>query len=51
MCLFFLLKVLFEFVDPALQITVDLDVSSNDAFHAAYIFVYVVFNGSDTLDV
>jgi hypothetical protein len=42
---------LFEFVDTPLQITIDLDVACNDAFHPTDVFIDVIFNLSDALHI
>jgi hypothetical protein len=42
---------LFEFVDASLEITIDLDIACNDAFHPTDVFIDVILNLSDTLDI
>jgi len=51
MCLLFLLKVLLELVDASLQVAVNLNVSTNDAFHPTDVLIDVILDGADTLDI
>ena len=51
MRLLFFLEMLFEFVDTLLEITIDLNITCNDAFHPTDVFIDVILNLSDTLDI
>ena len=44
MCLLFLLKVLLELVDASLQVTVNLNVTTNDAFHPTDVLIDIILD-------
>ena len=44
MSFLFLLKVLLELVDASLQVTVNLNVTSNDAFHPTDVLIDVILD-------
>lgn len=49
--LLLLFKMLLEFIDAPLQVTVNFYVSGNDAFHSSNVFIDVVLNLSYTLHI
>jgi hypothetical protein len=51
MSLLFLLKVLLELVDASLQVAINLNVTTNDAFHPTDVLIDVILDGADTLDI
>ena len=44
MCLLFLLKVLLELVDASLQVSVNLNVTTNDAFHPTDVLIDIILD-------
>ena len=51
MSLLFLLKVLLELVDASLQVSVNLNVTTNDAFHPTDVLIDIILDWADTLDI
>ena len=44
MCLLFLLKVLLELVDASLQVSVNLNVTTNNAFHPTDVLIDIILD-------